>query len=94
MPLISQLPSVPADDPSHLDFPVVGKPFHADLTSTSYGDRHVPLDEVIHSPLNVDKTTVSMSKQWHASLYIYDHDKKALEYVLHSRPRSWRSCLR
>jgi hypothetical protein len=31
MPLISQLPSVPPGDAFHLDFPVVGKPFHADL---------------------------------------------------------------
>jgi hypothetical protein len=78
MPLISQLPSVLADDPSHVDFPVAGKPFHADLTSISYGDKHVPLDEVIHSPLNVDKTIVTMSMRRHASLYIYDHDKSPL----------------
>jgi hypothetical protein len=30
---VCRLTSVPADDPSHLDFPVVGKPFHAGLTS-------------------------------------------------------------
>jgi hypothetical protein len=53
MPLISQLPSVVAGDPSHRGFPDVGKPFRADLTSISYGDKYVPLDEV-HSSLNVD----------------------------------------
>jgi hypothetical protein len=35
MPLISQLPSIPTDDPSHRDFPVVDKPFHANLISIS-----------------------------------------------------------
>ena len=46
MPLISQLPSVPVDDPCHLNFPVVGKPFHADLTTISYGDERVALHNI------------------------------------------------
>jgi hypothetical protein len=62
MPGVSDLPTTPAKDPSHLDFEINGKPFHADPTTIGYANTRLKLDDVIYWSLSGERTTVNAAQ--------------------------------